>query len=420
MSGVTRVPSRLRKKVEWLLRRAEGALLPEAVLAAEAAHLDPAGARLALRVASDDVAIVGATERLDMLIRAESDDHVRERYIAEHGVCGTRRFDARGARIYQLAVETFPRHVNNVYLVLEATSSLLFDCGSGLPSSERDLALGFAVLASIFGETIRREDIETCLVSHAHADHWGGANALRRTSRTKLAVHELDARVITSFEERLVVASRDIDDYWRRGGVPAVERAAMRQLYEAGKRIFHSEAIDTMVRDQDVIGPGYRVHHVPGHCPGLVCLQVHDVLLTSDHVLARITPHQFPQALDPFAGLGRYFESLEKVRRVDGIRLALGGHEEPILDLGTRITEIEQFHQARLDRVLAICETPRTVHELANELFGEQEGYGVILALDEAGAHVEHLHALGRVRAEAAGDAAGDPVIRYAAHPPAA
>jgi len=412
----TRVPSKLRKKIEWLLRRAEGALLPESVLAGPGAHLDPAGARLALRAASDDVELVGATERVESLVRAETDHRVRERYVAEHGVCGTRRFEARGASIYQLSVETFPRHVNNVYLVLEGGSSLLFDCGSGLPTSERDLSLGFTVLAHTFGEAIRLEDVETCLVSHAHADHWGGVNQLRRSSRASLAVHELDARVIECFEERLVLASKDIDVYWRRAGVRAEERAAMRQMYESGKRLFRSEKIDRTVRDGDLIGQGYKVHHVPGHCPGLICLQVHDVLLTSDHVLSRITPHQFPQAITAFAGLGHYFQSLEKIGRLEGIRLALGGHEEPITDLHTRIQEIDLFHRARLDRTLAICETPRTIDEIAREMFGEQEGYGAILAIDEAGAHVEYLHALGRVRVDNldAVAASDDPVIRYA------
>lgn len=412
----TRVPSRLRKKIEWLLRRAEGALLPDDVLAGPGAHLDPPVARLALQIASDDVALVGATDRVQSLLAATSPDAF-ERYVAEHGVCGVRRFDARGASIYQLSIETFPRHVNNVYLVLEGGSSLLFDCGSGLPTSERDMALGFAVLASVFGQTIRRDDIETCLVSHAHLDHFGGVNQLRKTSRAALAVHELDARVIAGFEERLILASKDIDMYWRRAGVPKAERILMREMYEAGKRLFHSEKVDRTLRDGDLIGQGYTVHHVPGHCPGLVCLQVHDVLLTSDHVLSRITPHQFPQAITAFAGLEHYFRSLEKIRRIEGVRLGLGGHEEPITDVYARIDEIERFHRARLERTLAICGTARTVHEVSREMFGEQEGYGIILAVDEAGAHVEYLHALGHLRVDNLDDVASsdEPVIRYVA-----
>lgn len=410
LAPLAHVPSKLRKKIEWLFRRAEGALLPDALRAAEASHLDPEGARLALRAAEDEVAIAGLTDRLDALARHD------DRYVERHGICGVQRFRAgSGARIYQLAVETFPRHVNNVYLVREGGSSLLLDAGSGLPTSRRDLALGFAIVRAVFGEDARWEDLDWCVVSHAHSDHFGGVNALKETSRAKLAVHELDARVLACFEERLVLATKDLDVYWKRAGLAPEQRAEMRELYAFGKRLFHSERVDLTLRDQDVIGPGYRVHHVPGHCPGLVCLQVDDVLLTSDHVLARITPHQFPQAITPFAGLEHYFRSLAKIRALEGIRLALGGHEEPILDLRARIDEIAAFHRARLDRVLEICETPLTVGEVARAMFGEQEGYGVILAIDEAGAHVEYLHALGRLRVDNLDEVASadEPVFRY-------
>lgn len=414
------VPSKLRKKIDWLFKRAEGALLPEAVRAVAGAHLDPDGARLALRACSDDVAVVGETQRLEDLLASIDGGEVgaaRSSYVAAYGVCGVRRFDAGPARIYQLTVETFPRHINNVYVVVEAGSTVMLDCGSGLPTSERDLALGFAVARAMYGEDVRWEALDWCIVSHAHVDHFGGVNALKRTSKAQLAVHELDACVISCFDERLVLAMKDLDVYWRRAGVSAQRRGPLREMYMFSKRMFHAEKVDRTLRDGDLVGPGYRVHHVPGHCPGLICLQVHDVLLTSDHVLARITPHQFPQAITAFAGLEHYFQSLAKVRGLDGIRLALGGHEEPIADLRTRIDEIERFHRERLDRVLSICETPRTVDDVSSAMFGEQEGYGVILAIDEAGAHVEYLHQMGRLRVENLDEVASadDPVIRYVA-----
>src|SRR5258706_207943 len=53
-----RVPSKLKKTIEWLLRRAEGALLPDAVLAEAGGHLDPVGARLALRAGRPDLPTV--------------------------------------------------------------------------------------------------------------------------------------------------------------------------------------------------------------------------------------------------------------------------------------------------------------------------------------------------------------------------
>jgi glyoxylase-like metal-dependent hydrolase (beta-lactamase superfamily II) len=412
------VPSKLRKKIDWLFRRAEGALLPEALRSAEGAHLDPDGARLALVACRDDVAVVGDLTRLDELFAAIEHPAAHRAYVARYGVAGVRRFDAgERSRIYQLSVETFPRLINNVFVIVEPGSTVMLDCGSGLPTSRRDLELGFAVLGAVFEEDVRWETLDWCLVSHAHADHFGGVNELKRTSSAQLAVHELDARVISCFDERLVLAMKDIDVYWRRAGVPADRRAQMREMYMSGKRLFRNEPVDRTLRDGDVIGPGYRVHHVPGHCPGLVCLQVHDVLLTSDHVLARITPHQFPQAITAFAGLEHYFRSLEKIRALDGIRLALGGHEEPIEDLRGRIDEIERFHRERLQRVRDICASPSTVDDVAVKLFGEQDGYGVILAIDEAGAHVEYLHQLGRLRVDNIDEVASseDPVMRYVA-----
>jgi len=412
------VPSKLRKKIEWLFKRAEGALLPEAVLAAEGAHLDPDGARLALRACRDDIPLVCDDHRLDDLLRAIDDPTARAAYVAAYGVAGVRRFAAgKHTRIFALTVETFPRHVNNVYVVVEPGSTVMLDCGSGLPMSRRDLALGFAVVRAMYEEEVRWETLDWCVVSHAHADHFGGVNELKRTSTAQLAVHELDARVIACFDERLVLAMKDIDVYWRRAGVSPRRRAELREMYMSGKQMFRAEPVDRTLRDGDVVGPGYRIHHVPGHCPGLVCLQIHDVLLTSDHVLARITPHQFPQAITAFAGLEHYFQSLAKIRALDGISLALGGHEEPILDLRTRIDEIERFHRERLERVQTICNTPHTVDEVSAALFGEQDGYGVILAIDEAGAHVEYLHQMGRLRVHNLDEVAtaDDPVIRYVA-----
>ncbi|MEO6574745.1 MAG: MBL fold metallo-hydrolase, partial [Polyangiaceae bacterium] len=279
----------------------------------------------------------------------------------------------------------------------------------------RDMALGFAVIRAMFGEDVHYEQLDWCVISHAHMDHFGGANLLGKESRAHLAVHELDARVLACFDERLIVASKDIDVFLRRAGVDDDERRVLLELYAAAKGAFSPQKVDRTLRDGDVIGPGYKVHHVPGHCPGQICLQVHDVLLTSDHVLARITPHQFPEAITPFGGLEHYFRSLAKVRRIEGINFALGGHEEPIWDFRARVDSIAQFHLDRLAKVLAVCATPHTVVGVAKDMFGAQEGYGTLLAIEEAGAHVEYLHQHGKLRIAnlEAVARSRDPVIEY-------
>ncbi len=402
------------------MRRAEGALLPQAILDLEGLHLDWPDAMSRLADAKDELAALGLEAKFEALGRTVESGRPADRaaYAEQFGAGGVRRFHtSKGARIYQLSVETFPHHINNVYVVLEDDSRLMLDCGSGSASSRRDLALGFAILRSVFGEDVRQEALDWCVVSHAHFDHFGGANQLKEETRARLAVHELDARVLSCFAERIVIASKDCDVFWARAGVPDEERQNLLRLYVGAKSVFRPQEVDRLLREGDTIGPGYRVHHVPGHCPGLICLQVHDVLLTSDHVLARITPHQFPQAITPFAGLEHYFHSLSKIRKVEGINFALGGHEEPIWDLRARIDAIALFHRDRLAKVLDICKAPQTVVGVSHGLFGERHDYDRILALDEAGAHVEYLHQLGQLKIANLDAVASsrDPVIEYVA-----
>ena len=76
---------------------------------------------------------------------------------------------------------------------------------------------------------------------------------------------------------------------------------------------------------------------------------------------------------------------------------------------------IAAFHRERLMKVRDICDKPRTIAEVAGELFGKQDGYGTILAIEEAGAHVEYLHTLGKLRIANLAEVAKteDPVLQY-------
>jgi len=114
-------------------------------------------------------------------------------------------------------------------------------------------------------------------------------------------------------------------------------------------------------------------------------------------------------------GLGHYLESLTKIESFDHIRLALGGHEDPIEDLPQRVGEIKASHEERLNKVLEICKEPASIVMVSKELFGKVGGYTILLALEEAGAHVEYLYQRGELVAsnvETLRDTE-DPVIEY-------
>lgn len=328
------------------------------------------------------------------------------------------RFEtAGGARIYRIPVETFPGHINNVYLILDRGTSTLVDVGSGLPQSVEDLQGGFEAVAAHFGERVRLDAVQHVVITHSHIDHFGYVGWFQAHTGAAIYIHEMDARVLQNFEERIVLASRDLRVFLERSGLEPTAVEELTGMYRAGKSFFKSVRLDRKLRDGEAIVNGYVVHHVPGHCPGQICLQVDDVLFTADHVLPRITPHQSPAAISSFCGLELYLQSLEKVRRLGGIRVALPGHEEEIRDLRARIDAIAAHHRERLGRVLEICSPPRSLVEISRALFGERGGYTRLLALEETGAHVEYLFQRGELGIANLDAVAGqpDPVIQYQA-----
>ncbi|MBI4511167.1 MAG: MBL fold metallo-hydrolase [Deltaproteobacteria bacterium] len=319
----------------------------------------------------------------------------RADYLELHGACGVHKHVTAGGRsIFLLSIETFPNHVNNVYLVRERERAFLVDAGSQLPVAQSDFQRAGRVLAALHGQASILDSIGDVVITHGHFDHYGMAGHWRAQG-ARIHVHEMDARVLTNFAERIVVVARALRLFLEAGGIVGDELHELQQMYLFYKNAFKSVPVDSLLTDgADVLGA--TVYHVPGHCPGQVCLQIDNVLLTADHVLPRITAHQSPESITQSTGLDHYFESLEKIRRVGGVDMALPGHEEPIRDVSQRIREIEAFHRARLEKVRETCASePRTLRQISVSLFGEQKEYNKLLAYEEAGAHVEYLERRG-------------------------
>lgn len=311
------------------------------------------------------------------------------------------RFDSTsGARIYRIPVTVFPNgFVAFCYVILNAGVPTLVDTGSGFEQSNQDLLDGFEALRTDFGESLRLTDIRRILITHGHIDHFGGVGFLQEQTGAKVAIHELDRRVLTNYEERVVIATKDLRVYLERAGIKAELRQTLMEMYGFAKKHPRSVSVDISL-DENMTLDGMRFIHTPGHCPGQVCILLGDVLLSADHVLARTTPHQAPESITHYMGVGHYFEALDKVGRLDGVRVALGGHEEPITDFYGRINGIRSSHHRKLERVLDTIRKinrPATVSDVSKEMYPDRHGYDVLLAVEEVGAHVEYLYQHGRI-----------------------
>ena len=317
---------------------------------------------------------------------------------------------ASGALIFQLPLREFPMLAGFVYLVVMDDSSqgpyrVLIDTGSGFGDSNRDLEDGFSAVSRLAGQEIRLSDLTHVLITHGHIDHFGGLPFVRGRSTAQVGVHELDLRNLTHHEERLALVSRRLRNYLTEAGVQPAERDRLIDMYRLTKSFYQSVKVDfTFDAAGMQLGP-FHFLHVPGHCSGHVAIRLEDVIFTGDHVLAPISPHQSPEHLTLFTGLEHYLKSLDALQTwAAGARLTLTGHGEPVTDLPSRIEAIREVHRQRLQQVLELLQRPLTVAEVSYQLFGEVKGYGALLALEEAGAHVEYMYQRGLLSITNIGD----------------
>jgi glyoxylase-like metal-dependent hydrolase (beta-lactamase superfamily II) len=299
-----------------------------------------------------------------------------------------------------MSCQAFPGLVAHVYLLIGAGPITLVDTGSGYGDSSRHLMEGFEAIRRDFGEPVGARDVQRVLLTHGHLDHFGGLTQLTGPITAEVGIHELDRWVLTGYEERVIVATKALRFFLGRAGTPVDKQERLLELYTTGKRHVKSVRVDFTVRDGQILD-GLEFIHVPGHCPGQVCIKIGDVLLSADHVLPKTTPHQSPESITAGTGLGHYLTSLERIGRVDGIRLALGGHEDPIENFYPRLDTIRADHERKLSRILDLRRAePLTMEGLTNRMYPTVRNWDVLLAIEEVGAHVEYLYERGALRVD--------------------
>jgi glyoxylase-like metal-dependent hydrolase (beta-lactamase superfamily II) len=204
--------------------------------------------------------------------------------------------------------------------------------------------------------------------------------------------------------------------FWRGAGMPAdtlAQRAETRPYNFADSVHRLPLGYRRIVQGEEIAAGGrrWRVEIGHGHAPEQATLWGvgHDLVLTGDQVLPGITPNLGVTATEPGADpVGEWLAACRRLAPLAGSEhFALPGHRQPFFGLDVRLAELADHQEESLDRLEAFLAEPRTATACFEVLFGRRIPEAIYgLALGEAVAHLNRLHATGRATRTAGPDGA--------------
>ncbi len=275
----------------------------------------------------------------------------------------------------------------NCYLI-DAKPLTLVDAGINTPQAQNALLLALEAL-DVFPEAIER-----ILITHAHPDHYGLVGYLqdRAGATVYLPRREIarvrDKQMLFEVGKLLIEAGMPLellfkmDQQRRKGPTPGIDHDEVVPIDEGHRFGFDGFVLETL--------------HMPGHTGGHVVFlePEHHTLFAGDQLLPDVSPNPLlePSLDEPGErrrSLKEYLSSLERMESLQ-LELAYPGHGAPVPDPTRFIRATIEHHLKRKVEVAAyLTEEPKTVYEIASQVYPHVKDYDVFLAVSEVVAHLD-------------------------------
>jgi len=291
----------------------------------------------------------------------------------------------------------------NAYVIRGEKGLLLVDAGW-------DTDAGFAALEKGLAElNATVKDISQIVVTHVHPDHYGMAGHIKKASGATFAMHHLEKEFIEPRYVNMEPLINAIDNLLLANGVPPKMIKSLSNATVGLEQYVVPALPDILLHDDETVTTGllnFKVIWSPGHSSGHICLYEPEkkIFLSGDHILPTITPNVsiHPQAIEN--PLGRYFDSLNELKKLD-VERVLPGHENVFNNFRERIEDILHHHEERNSEILAaLGDKPKTSFQVAQKVgWGYKKSYASLpdfhkrMAVLETLAHLEMMAGTGRV-----------------------
>jgi len=198
-------------------------------------------------------------------------------------------------------------------------------------------------------------DVQAVVVTHIHPDHYGLAGRVREASGAWVGLHPADADLLQGRYVEMDDLLDRMNELLTISGVPDDKRPDLNMASMQIRSMVTMAEPDILLEDDqklDLAGWDLRTIWTPGHSPGHICLYSddHQLLLSGDHILPRITPNISFHSQQDHNPLGNYLESLARIRYLNPDEV-LPAHEYRFANLSARIDQLITHHEDRLREI---------------------------------------------------------------------